>query len=70
MIGSAVKVKALIDDIRSRGTEVDDRLYSPVGLKIGRNLPEEIALSIMAEIMLLVEGGSGEHYRIRWHEKK
>lgn len=69
MIGSAVKVKALIDDIRSRGTEVDGRVYSPVGLKIGRNLPEEIALSIMAEIMLLAGGGSGGHCRINWHER-
>ena len=70
MIGSPGKVKTLVDEIRSRGTEVDARLYSPIGLKIGRNLPEEIALSIMAEIMLLVQGGSGEHCRIRWHEKK
>lgn len=69
MIGSPAKIKVLIDTIRARGTKVDNRLYSPVGLKIGRNLPEEIALSIMAEIMLLIEGGSGEHYRIRWHEK-
>lgn len=69
MIGSVVKVEALIEDIRSRGTEVDGRLYSPVGLKIGRNLPEEIALAIMAEIMLLVGGGSGEHYRVKWHER-
>ena len=68
MIGSAAKVKILVDRIRSRGTEVDGRLYSPVGLKIGSHLPEEIALSIMAEIMLLSGGGSGEHYRIRWHE--
>jgi xanthine dehydrogenase accessory factor len=70
MIGSPVKVGAMVDSIRSRGTKVDGRLYSPVGLKIGRNLPEEIALAIMAEIMLLIEGGSGEHYRVKWHELK
>jgi xanthine dehydrogenase accessory factor len=70
MIGSAPKVKIIVDSIRSRGTAVDDRVYSPIGLKIGRNLPEEIALAIVAEIMLLIQGGSGEHYRVKWHEQK
>ncbi|MCX6340236.1 MAG: XdhC/CoxI family protein [Candidatus Aureabacteria bacterium] len=70
MIGSPEKVGILVKNIRSRGTVVDGRLYSPVGLKIGRNLPEEIALSIITEIMLLAQGGSGEHYRIKWHELK
>ena len=70
MIGSPDKVGIIVENIRSRGTAVDGRLYSPVGLKIGRNLPEEIALAIITEIMLLIQGGSGEHYRVKWHEKR
>ena len=69
MIGSAVKVKVIVDHIRSRGGIIDSRLYSPVGLRIGRNLPEQIALSIMAEVMLLMEGGALEHFRVRWWEQ-
>lgn len=68
MIGSPEKIGVLVRNIRSRGTAVDGRLYSPVGLRIGRTLPEEIALAIIAEIMLLEQGGSGEHYRVKWHE--
>jgi xanthine dehydrogenase accessory factor len=70
MIGSAEKVEVMVNNIRSRGTAVDGRLYSPVGLQLGRSLPEEIALAIMAEIMLLARGGSGDHYRVKWHEVK
>ena len=70
MIGSAEKVKVLIDNIVSRGGRVDGRLYSPVGLGLGRNLPGEIALSIIAEIVLLMGGGSRDHLRINWHEMK
>jgi xanthine dehydrogenase accessory factor len=66
MIGSVNKVAVLIKNIRSRGGVVDDRVYSPVGLKIGRNLPGEIALSILAEVMLLMNGGALEHFRKKW----
>lgn len=66
MIGSVNKAGVSIQNIRQRGGLVDKRLYCPVGLRIGRNLPQEIALSIMAEIMLLMRGGSTEHRRIDW----
>ncbi|NLV27117.1 MAG: hypothetical protein GXY48_08125 [Methanomicrobiales archaeon] len=45
---------------------IDNRLYCPIGLFIDKNLPQEIALSIMAEIILLMRGGSPEHMRIDW----
>jgi xanthine dehydrogenase accessory factor len=65
MVGSKSKMQSIVDDIRSRGGTIDERLYSPIGLKIGRGVPEEIALSIIAEIMLLINGGSPEHMRIK-----
>jgi xanthine dehydrogenase accessory factor len=36
--------------------EVLDRIHSPIGLEIGAETPEEIAVSIMAEILLLRNG--------------
>ena len=50
-------MKVLVEHIRSRGGVVDNRVYSPIGLRLGRNLPEEVALSIIAEVMLLMNGG-------------
>jgi len=64
MIGSKNKVQVIVETVRAQGGPVDQRVYTPVGLKIGRNLPEEIALSIMAEIMLIINCGALEHMRI------
>ncbi len=66
MIGSPNKAGVLIRNIRQRGGIIDRRLYCPIGLRIGRNLPQEIALSVMAEVLLLMRGGSPEHMRIDW----
>jgi xanthine dehydrogenase accessory factor len=69
MIGSQHKIQVVIDNIRSRGGVIDNRLYSPIGLKIANNLPGQIALGIMAQIILLINNGSPDHYRIKWHEQ-
>lgn len=36
------------------------RFHSPIGLELNAETPEEIAVSIMAEIIMLGRGGSGE----------
>jgi xanthine dehydrogenase accessory factor len=66
MIGSPNKAGVLIRNIRQRGGVIDKRLYCPIGLRIGRNLPQEIALSVMAEVILLMRGGSLDHMKIDW----
>lgn len=52
MIGSRNKVKTCFDNLLKKGFNREDisRVYAPIGLNIGGETPEEIALSIMAEI--------------------
>ena len=68
MIGSINKAAVLIQNIKRRGGVVDHRLYCPIGLCIGRNLPQEIALSVIAEVILLMRGGSLKHMRNDWSD--
>lgn len=54
--------KALLDAGVSE--EKIDRVISPIGLELNAETPEEIAVSIMAEIIMLRNGGSGQPMRI------
>ena len=53
MIGSKGKVAATMEKMLAKGykQEALDRVCSPIGLKIGAVTPEEIAISIMAEVI-------------------
>jgi xanthine dehydrogenase accessory factor len=66
MIGSKNKIGAIIEKIAEKGIFPDNRLYTPVGLNLGWSKPQEIALAIMAEIQVLVSGGSPAHCRLDW----
>ncbi len=61
MLGSKRKVHLFFEKMRKEGFSDKDlrRVYSPVGLDIGTETPEEIAVSIMAEIMKVQSGSSG-----------
>ncbi len=59
MIGSRRKVAALFQDLQEEGfgdAELN-RVYTPIGLDIGAQTPEEIAVSIMAEIIMVNRRG-------------
>jgi xanthine/CO dehydrogenase XdhC/CoxF family maturation factor len=43
----------------------DPRVHAPVGLDLGAETPEEIALAIASEILARIRGGSGEALRRR-----
>lgn len=62
MIGSRRKVRTVFKRLLSDGVPEDKlaQVYAPVGLRTQGQTPAEIALSIMAEIILVQHGGTGE----------
>ena len=63
MIGSKGKVGANFDKMRSLGftDEQIAKVYSPIGLDLGGETPDEIAISVIAEILTVRYGRSGAH---------
>ncbi len=53
MIGSKKKIQILYKDLLRRGVpkEVLDRVHAPIGIEINSETPEEIAVSIVAELI-------------------
>lgn len=53
MIGSKLRVKKVLEYLEEEGVprEKLENVYTPIGLKIGAETPEEIAVSIMAQII-------------------
>jgi xanthine dehydrogenase accessory factor len=53
MIGSKKKVKEVKERLRQKGISQQqlDSVHSPIGLAIGAESPEEIAISIIAEVI-------------------
>ncbi len=64
MIGSRRKVFRVLQRIHARrGLPPLDRVYAPVGLRLGAVSPEEIAVSIVAELVALRHSRPGSHMR-------
>jgi xanthine dehydrogenase accessory factor len=61
MIGSRRRVAAVLQHLREEGVPEEQlaRVHAPIGLDIGAETPEEIAVSIIAEIIAVRRGGSG-----------
>lgn len=61
MIGSRRRVKVVHDRLVAAGVARDalDRVHAPIGLDLGGRSPAEIALAILAEIVLVRRGGTG-----------
>ncbi|MBI2305541.1 MAG: XdhC family protein [Chloroflexi bacterium] len=62
MIGSRRRVRAVFQHLEEEGVSrhLLDRVHSPIGLDIGAETPEEIAVSILAEIIKERRGGTGQ----------
>ncbi|HKX26483.1 MAG TPA: XdhC family protein [Blastocatellia bacterium] len=61
MIGSRRRTTTIREHLRREGVAAESlhRVHAPIGLEIGAQTPEEIALAIMAEIVLIRRGGTG-----------
>lgn len=62
MIGSQRRVWAVLKLLHNEGVPVEKllRVRAPIGLDLGGSTPEEIALAIMSEIVLLRRAGTGQ----------
>lgn len=71
MIGSRRKVATLMNNLQEQGysPEVLNHVYTPIGLDIGAQSPEEIAVSIMAEIIMVNHYGFSQGLRYQRAEK-
>ncbi len=67
LLGSKNKVKTYLKKLSEEGYDLSrlkGKVYAPVGLDIGASTPEEIAISILAEILKIERKGSGRHLTI------
>jgi xanthine dehydrogenase accessory factor len=67
MIGSPSKVRTIFRGLLRGGItpETLSRVYAPIGLDLRAETPDEIALSIAAELLLWRRGGTGAPLRDR-----
>ncbi|RME26058.1 MAG: XdhC/CoxI family protein, partial [Candidatus Zixiibacteriota bacterium] len=67
LLGAAKRSERILEEIKQSGLKVTDaqyaRLYTPVGLNLGADGPEEIALSILAEIQAVLSKKTGTSLR-------
>ncbi len=65
MIGSRKKAAGILETMRGEGisSEALDRVFTPIGLDIAGEIPSEIAVAILAEILLAKNAGSPAHKR-------
>jgi xanthine/CO dehydrogenase XdhC/CoxF family maturation factor len=76
LLGPKKKLHKMLDELKEKGMEINDaivnRIYGPVGLDIGAETSEEIALSIIAEIKAVFSnrrGASLKERRLEIHER-
>ncbi len=60
MLGSAEKVRVMFEAMRAEGFTDEElaRVHAPIGLPIRSRTPEEIAVSIAAQVILVKNGGA------------
>ncbi len=70
MIGSKRRTRTVLQHLAEEGIDPEtlDKVFTPIGLDIGAETPEEIAVSVLGEIILVRRGGGSqpmsEHGRV------
>jgi xanthine dehydrogenase accessory factor len=66
MIGSKRKVSKVYAELRKQGvsSEALGQVHAPLGIDIGADSPEEIAISVMAEVLAVLRKRSGKSMRL------
>lgn len=66
VIGSRRRWQLAYNQMLAAGVPADQlgRVHSPIGLELNAETPEEIAVSILAEIIMLKRGGSGDQMKM------
>lgn len=67
MIGSDTKCIRLFRNLEERtgiNPADDERVYAPIGLKLGTSEPGDIAVSVWSEILKLHTDGTADHYQL------
>jgi len=67
VIGSRRRWAATVEGLKAKGVSeaAIARIHSPIGLELNAETPEEIAVSILAEIIMLKHGGDGKQMRAK-----
>jgi xanthine dehydrogenase accessory factor len=67
MVGSRRRVRAALEQLSREGLPAERlrAVHAPIGLDLGAETPEEIAIAIAAELVLLRRGGTGAALRDR-----
>lgn len=76
LLGPAARRQALLDGLGGAARRLEGRSFGPVGLDIGAESPEEIALSIVAGLQAFLSGCPGgvlpqdRTQAASWHQRK
>jgi xanthine dehydrogenase accessory factor len=70
VIGSKRRWLTTVKALKGKGVSEDHiaKVHSPMGLELNAETPEEIAVSILAEILMLKDKGSGKSMRAKQAE--
>lgn len=68
MLGSWKKINAIYSQLKAAGVSETAlaQIYSPVGLDLGGETPEELAVSVVAEMLAVKNGRQGGHLSRRF----
>ena len=67
VLGPRARSGQMLTEMRASGDKLDriERMFAPVGMDIGGDGPDAIALSVIAEVSAVIDGRAGGHLRDR-----